>query len=126
MVTENSERGVLQYYEKTRRNKNCVNVPFGPSPILATVTTKKVKKGEELFTTYGVSYWLEQMLSSSENNNINVIAEGEAEAEIITDITEPIQVEVKRTAQDLFNTMKDIQVVYEKEGAQLQSLFEKL
>ena len=54
-VAANSEEGVLEYYQSSRRAKNCVHIPFGPSPLLATVTTKKVKKGDELFTTYGCS-----------------------------------------------------------------------
>lgn len=54
-VAANSEEGVLEYYQSSWRVKNCVHVPFGPSPLLATVTTKKVKKGDELFTTYGCS-----------------------------------------------------------------------
>ena len=54
-VAANSEEGVLEYYQSSRRAKNCLHIPFGPSPLYATVTTKKVKKGEELLTTYGCS-----------------------------------------------------------------------
>ncbi len=30
----------------------------------ATVATKKIKKGQELFTSYGGIYWLEQLLDN--------------------------------------------------------------
>jgi hypothetical protein len=52
-VISNTELGALSYYQTSRAAANCVHVPFGPSPLLATVTTRKVKKGEELLTTYG-------------------------------------------------------------------------
>lgn len=54
-VISNTELGALSYYQSSRAAANCVHVPFGPSPLLATVTTRKVKKGEELLTTYGCS-----------------------------------------------------------------------
>jgi hypothetical protein len=54
-VLSNTDRGALTYYQSSRAAANCVHVPFGPSPLLATVTTRKVKKGEELLTTYGCS-----------------------------------------------------------------------
>ena len=54
-VSTNSEDGALAYYQASRRAKNCVIVPFGPSPLLATVTTRKIKKGDEILTTYGCS-----------------------------------------------------------------------
>jgi hypothetical protein len=54
-VAANSVEGVLEYYRSSRTAKNCVIIPFGPSPLLATVTTRKIKKGDELFTTYGCS-----------------------------------------------------------------------
>lgn len=52
-VLSNSEEGVLAYYRASRKAKNCAFTPFGPAPILAIVTTRKVEKGEELFCTYG-------------------------------------------------------------------------
>ena len=54
-VLTNSESGVLKYYHETRQAKNCVHVPWGPSPLMATVATRKIKKGSELFTSYGCS-----------------------------------------------------------------------
>ena len=52
------EDGIEQYYAKSTQTKNCIHIPFGPSPLLATITTKKCKKNQELFTSYGVVYWL--------------------------------------------------------------------
>jgi hypothetical protein len=53
VITSYKEEGVLSYYKSSKLGKNCIHIPFGPSPILATVTTKKIAIGEELFTTYG-------------------------------------------------------------------------
>jgi hypothetical protein len=53
VITSNTEQGVLDYYQASKRNKNCIHIPFGPSPIIATVTIKKVAKDEELLTMYG-------------------------------------------------------------------------
>ena len=47
------ELSMLEYYQSSKTKKNCIHIPFGPSPIIATVTTKKIMKDEELFTTYG-------------------------------------------------------------------------
>ena len=54
-VLSNDERGALDYYRASRAAKNCVHVPFGPSPLLALVSTKKIRRGDELLTTYGCS-----------------------------------------------------------------------
>jgi hypothetical protein len=48
-----TETSMLEYYQSSKLKKNCIHIPFGPSPIIATVTTKKIMKDEELFTTYG-------------------------------------------------------------------------
>ena len=37
---------------------NCFNVPLGPAPLMAYVTTTRVAKGEELLTSYFPSFWL--------------------------------------------------------------------
>ena len=47
------EQSMLEYYRASKTMKNCIHIPFGPSPIVATVTTRKILKDEELFTTYG-------------------------------------------------------------------------
>jgi len=54
-VLSNDERGALDYYRASRAAKNCVHVPFGPSPLLALVSTRKIRRGDELLTTYGCS-----------------------------------------------------------------------
>jgi hypothetical protein len=108
VVETNNEGAVLNYYAQSRRLKNCVHVPFGPSPILATVTTRKVKKGEELFTTYGCLYWLDVLGGDEES----------------TDITEAIQAQVKETARDIFISMQNVAVTYVNEEGRLQSTFD--
>jgi hypothetical protein len=108
IVHSNSEAGVLDYYHASRKAKNCVNIPFGPSPILATVTTKKVKKGEELLTSYGCSFWLEEIVEEGEES---------------TDITETIQAQVLETTKDLIAAMQSVRSTYSKEEMILQSAF---
>jgi len=92
IVKENSEEGVSDYYRETKFTKNCIHIPFGPSPIMATVTTKKVKKGQELFTTYGCTYWLGALLGIHGEEAIG--------------ITNEIQEQIKETAMDLFKSMQ--------------------
>jgi hypothetical protein len=108
-VETNNESGVLNYYEKSRRAKNCVHVPFGPAPILATVTSRKVKKGQELFTTYGCTYWLDALLGVDEES---------------TDITQAIQSEVKEAARDIFTSMQIVAVTDVNEAGRLRSTFD--
>jgi hypothetical protein len=107
IVHSNSENGVLDYYTESRNAKNCVNVPFGPSPVLATVTTKQVEKGQELFTSYGCMYWLQEILYDDE----------------CTDITEAIQLKVKETAIDLFQAMQSVRTCYANEERAFHSAF---
>ena len=59
MMTENSEDGILQYLEESLSKQNTAIAQWGPSPLLAAVTTTDVREGEELFTPYGLSYWLD-------------------------------------------------------------------
>lgn len=56
---------LVDYFHQSAKARNCIHIPFGPSPILATVTTQKIQKGSEILTTYGSAYWLGMMTSSS-------------------------------------------------------------
>jgi hypothetical protein len=111
-VLSNSEEGVLAYYQKSHDAKNCVHVPFGPSPLLATVTTKKVNKGDEFLTTYGCSYWLENLLNDK----------GEAEE---TEMTEAIIKEAKEVAKDVFKGMESVAMTNADEARELQAIFDE-
>ena len=111
-VLSNSEEGVLAYYQKSQKAKNCVHVPFGPSPLLATVTTKKVNKGDEFLTTYGCSYWLENLLNDK----------GEAEE---TEMTEAIIKEAKEVAKDVFKGMESVAMTNADEARELQAIFDE-
>jgi len=107
-VATNSEGGMLDYYVASRQCKNCVNIPFGPAPLIATVTTRKIKKGEELFTSYGCLYWIESLLQ---------------EGEECADVTEAVQMEAKQAAQDLFTAMQNARTTYATQQAELQETF---
>lgn len=108
---ENSEQGMLDYYTASSSRKNCVHIPFGPSPLLALVTTRKVKKGEELFTTYGCLYWLE-----------NIIQPGEECA----DATDAVRLKARETAQSILTAMQGAQTMYANQQAEIQDSFSKM
>jgi hypothetical protein len=110
-ILTNSEDGVLEYYRRSAKARNCVFVPFGPSPLMATVTTKKIKKGEEFFTSYGCMYWLEQLLGESQ--------------EECTEITDSIQEEAKVSTTALYQAMKGIEVTCKAAAEVVQEAFEK-
>lgn len=109
ILRESSEAGVTAYYKESKGTKNCIHIPFGPSPILATVATKKVKKGDELFTSYGCVYWLGVLYPE----------DGAATA-----LTGPIQAQIQDSAQDLFAAMKSVSTRYTNQIETLESIFQ--
>jgi len=108
-VPSDDEDGVLAYYAGTTAAKNCVHVPFGPSPMLATVATRKIKKGEELFTSYGCVYWL------------GVLPTGGTTA-----LSPRIQAKIKESAGDLFKGMEAVKVVYSPVVEELGASYDAL
>ena len=58
MLSEHTEVAMLAYYEASAARKNVALVPVGPAPLMAYATTRAVRDGEELLTTYGCEYWL--------------------------------------------------------------------
>lgn len=112
VVESNSEEGLLDYYRNTRRRKNCIHIPWGPSPIMATVTTKKVKKGEELFTSYGGTYWLGVLLDVRGEEGVG--------------ITSAIQKEIQQTATDLVQSMDRVAITYATQAKAMEETFRKL
>ena len=58
-ILSNDESGVLEYCNQSLERQNSVIAPWGPSPLLAAFATKDLKEGEEIFTSYGLSYWLD-------------------------------------------------------------------
>jgi len=111
-VKTNSEQGVLDYYNISKKMRNCIHIPFGPSPIMATVTTRKVKKGEEFFTTYGGTYWLGVLLEIRGEEGVG--------------ITFKIQKEIQDTAADLVACMKTVSTVYANQAKEIQTEFDSL
>lgn len=109
-VQANLEDELLKYYRESRKAKNCVHVPFGPSPLLATVATKKLAKGEELFTTYGCSYWIEHL---HKNNNTGDI-----------EMTDEIILEAREVAKDILIAMQGVAVTDAEEAAKLCAIFD--
>jgi len=54
-----SDEEITRYYRSSAEKSNCCAVATCV-PLLAFVTTVPVSKGEELLTTYGHGYWLQQ------------------------------------------------------------------
>lgn len=111
-VQSNTEAGVLDYYQATKLAKNCIHIPFGPSPIMATVTTRKVKKGEEFLTSYGATYWLGVLLDVHGEEGVGV--------------TPKVQARIQETAVDLTKSMESASLIYANQLEALQAEFEKL
>lgn len=50
---------IAQTYNKASiQGANVAMASFGPAPLMAYITTKPVKSGEEFLATYGIGYWL--------------------------------------------------------------------
>ena len=88
---------ISAYYERSARARNCVHVPWGPSPLVATVATRKIRKGEELLTSYGCVYWLGELARSRE---------GAAAPEEDPGLTAEIDAQIQASARDLFDAIK--------------------
>mmetsp|Transcript_8075 Transcript_8075/g.18032 ORF Transcript_8075/g.18032 Transcript_8075/m.18032 type:complete len:386 (-) Transcript_8075:602-1759(-) len=112
-----SEEDIEQYYFQSTKAKNCIHIPFGPSPVLATVTTKKVKKGEELFTSYGVVYWL---------GAVDLTPEEEAKTAATPAMSDKIRVQIMDSAKDLQKAMRGARATYENEMKDLEISFGEL
>ena len=110
------EDGIEQYYLQSTQAKNCIHIPFGPSPVLATITTKKVKKGQELFTSYGVVYWL-GALSTTATRSVDDGAPG---------MTEKIQTQIVQSARDLQQAMEEAKRGYAVEMDDLTTVLGQL
>ncbi|KAL3792273.1 hypothetical protein ACHAW5_001099 [Stephanodiscus triporus] len=107
----NDGGGALAYYRALRAARNCVHVPFGPSPLLALVSTRKIRRGDELLTTYGCSYWLDSLMRET----------GESEE---TDMTESILVEAREVAMDILKGMRSAAATHASEAEELRSIFD--
>ena len=112
-----TEEHIEQYYQQSTNTKNCIHIPFGPSPLLATVTTKKVKKGQELFTSYGVVYWLGAIDTSEEED------EASSAAIAMPGMTEKIQSQILESARDLQKAMEGSKEAYGTEISNLEAVF---
>ena len=52
------ETAMIDYWKSSLQNMNCIMIEFGPSPLMAYVTTKPVPVGKEFLASYGLGYWL--------------------------------------------------------------------
>lgn len=116
IVESNSEQGLIDYYQSSTKRKNCVHIPFGPAPIMVTVTNCKVKKGEELFTTYGGSYWLDALVQQMEDDNDGTEVEP-------VDITDEVTMQARQTAKDVFDSMRSTRATYASLESELEKIF---
>jgi hypothetical protein len=114
-VLHASEQGLLDYYVTSRQRKNCVFIPFGPAPILALVTTCPVRRGDELWTSYGANYWLDRLLAHG--------GENEDEDNLVTDRVLAL---VRENARDILTSLRAAQARYGDQLAALSQAFEAL
>ncbi|GAX26270.1 hypothetical protein FisN_16Lh101 [Fistulifera solaris] len=112
VVTSNTVQGVLDYYHASGKRRNCIHIPWGPSPVMATVTTKKVKKGEEFLTSYGGTYWLGVLLDVRGEEGIEIVPE--------------IQAKIHESAKDLVKSMKAASTLYAEQEKAFRTEFDKL
>lgn len=110
-VESASETGLLEYYQRTTDRKNCHHVPFASAPILATVTTRKVLKGEELLTSYGGQYWLGENDDDNDDDDDSLVTDAVVQA-------------AKSMASDIFDAMQRSQKVHVNEIEALTKAFE--
>ena len=87
-------------------------VPFGPSPLVAVVTTRDIDENEELLTSYGASYWLDMLPSSPDDNE--------------DCITDEVMKEVRALAMDLFEVSGSIAVKNSKNSQILSSIMNSM
>ena len=84
---------------------------------MATVTTRKVKKGQELLTTYGCTYWLDALLQN------RVDDQQQQTPSITTDITDAIQEQATETARDILKCRQGVAVRRQNEAFELYEIF---
>jgi len=78
-------QGGVEYYPKSRSAQNIEIIPFSIAPFQVGVTTKDVKKGEELFVSYGYNYWVNALIRQTDDAWIPksaTIEQHEREAEV--------------------------------------------
>jgi hypothetical protein len=110
-LKDNSEQGIMEYNQQSHEAKNCVHaVPFGPSPIMASVTTRDVKEGEELFSSYGGSYWVQYLGDGTEE---------------IANVDEEIRKMAQDSkSEDFLQCLRSAHVRYAKEASALHIAFD--
>mmetsp|Transcript_1926 Transcript_1926/g.2072 ORF Transcript_1926/g.2072 Transcript_1926/m.2072 type:complete len:398 (+) Transcript_1926:36-1229(+) len=58
-LNESTEAAILNYLSTSCREANTIMVPFGDAaPLMALITTRPIRKDEEILITYGQVYWL--------------------------------------------------------------------
>ena len=106
----NSEQGIMDYNQQSQEAKNCIHaVPFGPLPIMASVTTRDVKEGEELFASYGGSYW------------VQYLGDGNEEMANVKEGIRKLAQDCK--SEDFLQCLRSTHVRYAKEASALQIAF---
>jgi len=68
------------YYPKSLSRQSVVIVPFGVAPFQVGITTRDVAQGEELFVSYGYSYWANYLQSDALQEKSESIQKQESEA----------------------------------------------
>lgn len=122
IVNDSSKEGIMKYCVGTKQKMNCALTPFGPSPLMVAVATREIKEGEEIFTSYGSSYWLDALVtpsSSDADTDTNPTRQLVEKSEEIVGMERDI-------AMAMFDAMDEACIRYENEFKALQDLFESM
>jgi hypothetical protein len=86
-----------------------VSIPFGPAPICAAVTIQDVYEGDELFVSYGYSYWMDAL--------------GLPDEEEWTEKTDEILSNEERVFEEIMTAMTYIESKYVEEVEECEVIF---
>lgn len=116
IIRENTEDAIRNYYRDCLVRQNVVFVPCGPCTV--AVTTKDVEKGQELFTSYGRSYWLNAIerdrsvwgrSGSTRESNDEIQAMEQDIAGLLTEVALHVQDRYCREERELCEAFDDIE-----------------
>ena len=120
-----------EYYQLSRGQKRNVEiVPFSSvAPFQVGVTTRNVRKGEELFVSYGYNYWasaLRQGSSMTKGGHEKEEQEIQNNDAVDEKRRAVIQQQEDRATVDIANAIQLVQENYAEAAEQLADLFEGL
>mmetsp|Transcript_34428 Transcript_34428/g.83573 ORF Transcript_34428/g.83573 Transcript_34428/m.83573 type:complete len:305 (-) Transcript_34428:38-952(-) len=109
--------GDLDYYEKSRSKMSVELVPFSTAPFHVGVTTRDVKKGDELFVSYGYNYW-----TRATNNYLS--KENGASLQEVEKFTASLHEQETQVVSDIARILDIVELKYQEESWVLGQIFD--